>query len=509
MKRTLLLVILDGWGLGQPDASNPVHFVQPATFRSLKENFPMTSLQASGIAVGLPWNEVGNSEVGHLTIGAGKVIYQYFPRIEMAIKDGTFFENKVLKDAFEHARKNGTAVNLMGLLTEGTTHAALSHLLALIQMGERENVPVKLHLFADGKDASPFRLQKVLEKLPKDKLATVMGRYYGMDREKNWQLTRKAYDTLVGDDGMIIDDPAPIIEETYKKGNNEEFVPPMRFGPDKFIKDNEPLVIFNFREDSIRQIAESFILKDFKNFPRKDFKNLMVATMTHYEDTLDAPVIFPPEEIKEPLGKVLSDAGKTQLRIAESYKYAHVTYFFNAYMEQPFKNEYRVFIPSVKAAHVEEYPEMMASEITNRLIQALENQAFDFILANYSNPDTMGHTGNYDAAVEAVKTIDREIGRIVQAGLDTDSIVIITSDHGNIEEISNPFTGEPETQHDLSPVPFYLVAKEFKGRKFKDWEIAERMASGSLSDVAPTVLELMQIPKPPEMTGRSLLGNII
>ena len=505
----MLLVILDGWGIGEKSESNPVHAANLETFRWMEENFPVTSLQASGISVGLPWGEVGNSEVGHLTIGAGKIIYQYYPKILLSIRDGSFFENKTLKDAFQHARKNNGSVNLAGLLTEGTVHAALEHLLALVEMGEKEKVPVKMHLFADGKDATPFRLQKVLEKIPRDKIGTLMGRYYGMDREKNWKLTERAYETMTGNGGPVTTDPNPVIEETYKKNYNEEFVPPMMLREDGGIKDGDALVFFNFREDSIRQIAESFILKDFDKFPRKDFKNLFIATMTKYEDQFNVSLVFPPEEITTSLGKMLSDAGKNQLRLAESYKYAHVTYFFNGYIESPFKNEYRVFVPSIKTTHVDEQPQMMAKPISDRVIETLETNAFDFVLVNFANPDTIAHTGNYEAALEAVKVIDQELGRILKVVLKNNAIMIVTSDHGNIEQLANPMTGLPETQHDPNPVPFYLIASEFRNRKFANWQTLKTETTGVLSDVAPTILELMKIQKSPEMTGQSLISQII
>jgi len=505
----MLLVILDGWGIGEKNESNPVHAVNPETFKWMEENFPVTSLQASGISVGLPWGEVGNSEVGHLTIGAGKIIYQYYPKILLSIRDGSFFENPTLKGAFAHARKNGGAVNLAGLLTEGTVHAALEHLLALIEMGEKEQVPVRMHLFADGKDATPFRLQKVLEKIPKDKIGTLMGRYYGMDREKNWKLTERAYETMTGSGGPVTPDPDPAIEETYQKNFNEEFVPPMMLKEDGFIQDGDALVFFNFREDSIRQIAEAFILKDFDKFPRKDFRNLFIATMTKYEDSLDVPLVFPPEEITAPLGKVLSDAGKTQLRLAESYKYAHVTYFFNGYIESPFKNEYRVFVPSIKTTRVDDQPEMMARPVADRVIETLETNAFDFVLVNFANPDTIAHTGNYEAAIRAVKTIDQELGRILKVAIKNNAMMLVTSDHGNVEQLANPMTGMPETQHDPNPVPFYFIVPEFRGRKFANWQTLKTETTGVLSDVAPTILELMKIPQPTEMTGKSLISQII
>ncbi|MBU6500393.1 MAG: 2,3-bisphosphoglycerate-independent phosphoglycerate mutase [Patescibacteria group bacterium] len=508
-KRSVMLIILDGWGIGKEDDTNPVNIAKPETFSWLRKNFPLTSLRASGIAVGLPWGETGNSEVGHLTLGAGKVIYQYYPKITMAIQDGSFFENPVLKDAFAHARKNSSAVNFAGLLSRGNVHAALDHLLALIEMGEKENVPVKLHLFADGKDTPPKSVLKFLKEIPAEKIATLTGRYYAMDRSGKWQLTEQAYNNLVGKSGIIVVSPDEELEKVFSRDLSEEYLPPLRFGAGSEIKDGESLVFFNYREDSIRQTAEAFILKDFNEFPRENFQDLYIATFTHYEDKLTAPVVFDGDKVMEPLGKVISDAGKNQLRLAESYKYAHVTFFFNGYRESPFKNEYRILIPSLSTAKPEEHPELQAQAITDRLLETIQNPAFDFILVNYSNPDTMGHTANFEAGVEAVRTIDKELGRLLKSAINPDMAIIITSDHGNIEEMLDPTTGLPESQHDPNPVPLYLIAPEFKGKKFLNWQNIENETMGGLADVAPTILELLGIKQPPEMTGRSLLEGLI
>mgnify|MGYP001573982094 CR=1 FL=1 len=511
MKKTLVLLILDGWGIGRDDESNPLYVVKPENFQFLKENYPATSLQASGISVGLPWGEVGNSEVGHLTIGAGKVLYQYFPRLTLAVRDGTFFENKAIKDAFLHAKKNSSAVNLLGLLSKGNVHASLEHLEALINMGEKEQVPVKLHLFSDGKDSPPQTLESFLRAIPKEKIATLVGRYYAMDREGNWSLTQKAYEAITNEGEIrtqnITELPA-IIEAHYKQGTTEEFLPPVRFMKEGVVRDNESILFFNFREDSIRQLAEAFIVPSFDKFPTKKLTNVYIATMTHYEDRFTVPVAYPPEKVVQPLGRVVSEAGKTQLRVAESYKYAHVTYFFNGYEEPPFKNEYRVLIPSLSTPKVYEHPQMMAPAITDRILQAIENQSFDFILANYANPDTIAHTGNYDATIEAVKAIDKEIGRIIKGIENTETILVITSDHGNAEELLNPMTGSSETQHDPNPVPFHVIAPEFKNKKFYNQNNI-RQPIGILADIAPTILTLMEIPVPKEMTGRNLLRDLL
>jgi len=514
-KKTCVLVVLDGWGIGRHDESNPIYVVKPATFEWLGKNYPMTGLQASGIAVGLPWGEVGNSEVGHMTLGAGKVLYQYFPKITMAIQDGSFFENKVLKDACDHAKKNNSAVNLAGLLSRANVHASLDHLLALIKLIQQEFSSagiaprINLHLFADAKDSPPHSLQTFLKDVPREYLATLIGRYYAMDRNGNWQLTETAYQTMTGQAGQIVEDPTATIVATYKQGLTEEYLPPMRFKVDKKIQDGDALIFFNYREDSIRQLASSFIEQPFDKFPTVAFPNLFIATMSHYDDRFAVPVVFPADTVETPIGKVFSDRGMSQLRLAETYKYAHVTYFFNGLREPPFPGEYRTLVPSVSAVHPEEHPEMMASAITDRLIEAIQSKGFDFILVNYANPDTIAHTANYDASLEAVRVIDRELARILAVTQNPDTLLVITGDHGNIEEMVSPITGLPESQHDSSPVPLYLVAPEFKGRKFISGDgTIENETLGSLADVAPTILEILKIPKPPEMTGRSLLDNL-
>src|SRR3989344_657177 len=367
MARTIVLIILDGWGIGRGDESNPIHMVQPQTFKWLEENYPVTSLQASGIAVGLPWGEVGNSEVGHLTLGAGKVVYQYYPRISLAIRDKSFFANETLQAAFAHAKKNNSAVNLVGLLSKGNVHASLEHLEALLKMAEAEGVAqLKLHLFADGKDMPQHTVEDLLKLLPQDKLATLTGRYYAMDREGNWSLTEDTYKAMVaggGTDASV--NLTEVLKTSYDRNKNEEFLPPVRFGgEEKNVKDGDAVIFFNYREDSMRQVAAVFVDPAFDKFQRADLKNLHVETMTRYKEEWTAvPVAFPPDTVENPLGKVLSDAGMTQLRLAETYKYAHVTYFFNGYEESPYKNEYRVVIPSEPLPNPADDPEMMVGAL--------------------------------------------------------------------------------------------------------------------------------------------------
>jgi len=508
-KRTIILAILDGWGIGKPDESNPIHVVNPSNINYLKANFPAGVLQASGISVGLPWSEEGNSEVGHLNLGAGRIIYQYYPRITLAIHDNSFFKNQALKAAFEHAKKYNSAVNLIGLLSESNVHSSLEHLIALIQFAEKEKISkLNLHLFTDGRDSSPNSALELLSRLPKEtKLASLSGRFYAMDREGHWDRTQKTYSVLTGE-GPITENIEVHIKKTYDRKLSDEFIEPILIGPG--IKDNDALIFFNFREDRIRQLAATFIDKQFKNFPVKPFTNLYVVTMTQYDKNFDVPMAFQPEKIEVCLGKVLEDKGKSQLRVAETQKYPHITYFFNGMREEPFKNEYRILIPSKAIVRQEQQPEMMASEITTRAIESIGENVFDFILINYANPDIIAHTGNYEACLQAVKVIDEQIGKVIKAALEHDDILIITSDHGNIERVFNPLTGLAETKHDPSPVPIYLVAKEFQRQK-TDEEIrqSEKINTGILADVAPTILELMGIAKPKEMTGQSLLKSLI
>lgn len=508
--KPVILIVLDGWGLGPDDDSNPIHAAKLTTYEQIKKDYPMTSLEASGINVGLPWGETGNSEVGHLTMGAGKPLYQHFPRIGLTIRDKSFFQNPVLKQAFAHARDNNSAVNFIGLLSKGNTHAALEHLQALLTMAQQENVSrIKLHLFADGKDSPPKSIESMLAQVPKEFLASLSGRYYGMDRESNWQLTQFAHQAITGEGGTLGADPISAIRANFATQPSEEYLPPLRFGEGKQLQDNDAVVFFNYREDSIRQIAESFIDPAFDKFPTKKFSNLFITTFTVYEEKFKVPAAFPADTVEFPLGRVISDAGKMQLRLAETYKYAHITYFFNGYREPPFKNEYRVLIPSASAIHPADHPEMMASAITDRLIESLEGQGFAFILANFANPDTIGHTGNYDASVKAAQIIDRELARIFKAAESSEAIIVLTADHGNIERVFNPGTGRPETQHDSSPVPFFLIAPQFKGRSFYNSQNVNVETAGTLADVAPTILELMELPKPQEMSGQSLLQSLL
>lgn len=514
-KRTIILIILDGWGIGRNDQSNPIFTANPQNIAYLKANFPFASLQASGIAVGLPWGEEGNSEVGHLTIGAGKVLYQNYPRITIAIRDESFFQNEVIKNAFEHSKKNNSAVNLIGLLSSGNVHSSIDHLEALLKFAEMEKVSkINLHLITDGRDSPPQSSLELFKKFNSVNIASVSGRYYAMDREKHWDRTKAYYQTLTGE-GVIIDNIENHINKIHQKGLSDEYILPAMFtstdSEKRFIKDGDSVLFFNFREDRMKQIVEPFTDKSFDKFPTKQFSNLYISSLVNYDNKFTIPVAFPQEKIENPLSKILAENAKTQLKIAETEKYTHITYFFNGQIEPPFQNEYRVLIPSKSVIHHDEHPEMMANEITGRVIQAIEERTYDFIMANYANPDTIAHTGNYEACVKAVKIIDEQIGKITKAVLgQNNTALIITSDHGNVERLFDPQTGQIETQHDASPVPIHLVAREFQKLKNEsDIKIAERETIGILSDIAPTILDLMRISKPKEMTGESLVKLLV
>ncbi len=513
MKKTVVLVVLDGWGIGSLDESNPIYKADLQTMKYIHARFPGGALQASGIAVGLPYDEEGNSEVGHLTMGAGRVISQHFPEISAAVKSRAFFENKVFRDAFRHAKEKKSAVHFVGLLSEGNVHASLGHLEALIKMSEEAGVDTFfLHLFSDGRDSAPRSFLTLLDRLGRDtgisverKLATVSGRYYAMDRDKHWERTEAVYGILTGAGGSATT-IGKVTEDAYGRNLNDEYLEPSIISPHP-IGNNDTVIFFNFREDRMRQIVQPFIDPSFSRFPVKKIENLFIATMTSYDHAFKVPVAFPDGFVPKTLGEVLSDNGKMQLRIAETQKYAHITYFFNGLRENPFPGEYRILIPSENTIHYDDHPAMMAKPITDRIIAALSERTFDFILANYANPDMVAHTGNYEAAIAAVRTIDAEMKRLIETALPLDHVVLITSDHGNAEVLLNLATGELETKHDPNPVPLYLASKDFL-RKKPIQPLSPLPVIGMISDVAPTVLDLMKIPEPNEMNGQSLLPEL-
>jgi 2,3-bisphosphoglycerate-independent phosphoglycerate mutase len=518
--KPVMLIVLDGWGLGQKNIGNPLSSAQLPTFEKLDEYYPHVALQASGISVGLPWGEPGNSEVGHMTLGAGKVIYQNMPRITMAIQSGEFYRNEIFLQAIEKAQTADKAVHLMGLVGRGSVHSTLDHLYALLEILSNQNVKkVYLHLFTDGRDSAPTsgvevlkEIQLKLEKFQVGKIATVSGRYFAMDRNNNWDRIKKAYEAIVRGIGNKTVDLEKYMRDSYKKEVTDEYLEPAVIceGPDPAdpkpvarIEDGDSVIFFNYREDRARQLTKAFTVPGFNKFPVETFKDLFFVTMTQYEDNLPVKVAFPPIEIKDCLSKVLSGHKLSQLRIAETEKFAHVTYFFNGGNEEPYPLEDRDIIPSKDVATYDLAPEMSAKEITEKVLQNIERNKYDFILLNFANADMVGHTGNEQAAIKAVETIDGCLEQIIKAVLSSGGQLLITADHGNVEEMIDPRTGEKDTEHSANPVPLWYVTPDNHREKPAE-EIPVEIA-GLLSDVAPTILDILQIPKPDDMTGESLL----
>ncbi len=511
MKRTVILLILDGWGEGLKDKTNPIHVAQTPAITFLREHYLSGLLQASGIAVGLPWGEEGNSEVGHLTIGAGRTVYQHLPRITKAIQEGEFPKNEALLGAARHAAGHGGAVHIVSLLSEGNVHASMEHIVATIGLMKGEGAKeILVHAISDGKDSAPRSALSLLAKLPWDgtvRLASLSGRYYAMDRNRHLDRTARALAAILGT-APRMESGGAAIEAAYAKGLNDEFIEPVAIGAARTIASGDAVVFCDFREDGIRQLASAFSGTYPKEAPAVPPlpEGLYVATMTRYETASHAHVAFPPKDIVNTLGDVIAASGKSQMRIAETEKYAHITYFFNGLRNDPLPGEYRVLVPSESIARHDERPEMMTAEIANRALAAIE-EGMDFVLVNFAAPDMIAHTGNFEAAMRAVRAADRETGNIAKAALARGAALIVTADHGNVEQMRDPQTGMPETRHNPNPVPVCLVGSEF-GETGQSARRNEEEIVGVLADLAPTVLALMGLPKPAEMTGGSLIGRL-
>jgi 2,3-bisphosphoglycerate-independent phosphoglycerate mutase len=525
MNKRIVLIILDGWGIGSKDDSNPIYRAKTPTIEYFKKFYPITNLQSAGIAVGLPWGEAGNSEVGHLTIGSGRILYQHLPRITLSIKSRQFFEIPSLLNAFEHAKKTKGKVHILGLCSDGNVHSSYEHLKALIELSSKnKEIETIFHLFTDGKD-SPLKsgiefIKNFLNDLKKfniGRLGSLVGRYYAMDRRKNWKLIKKYYDFLTKGNGLIEKNPEDFIQRSYSNGITDSHIQPAFISetPDNLpiIQDNDSLIFFNFREDSIRELASSFALKNFNGFEReKILKNIYITTFTEYDDDLDVQVAFPPEKIQIGLSEYLSQNDIKQLKIAETEKFFHLTYFFNGLTDKVFKNEFRILIPSKEVAYVDKFPEMRAEEITNRLITAMNSKVYGFIAVNYANADVIAHTGNYQSTISAIEEIDKRLKMVYEAAKKTETTILITADHGNAEKLYSPISGEKETEHNANPVPLYLIDKEFKRKEErKEEEITEKESEigGVICDIAPTILELMNLPIPEKMKGKGLLRYLI
>ena len=501
--------MLDGWGFNPKRDGNAIAQASTPNMTSLAKNYPSSTISISGLDVGLPDGQMGNSEVGHMHLGAGRVIYQDLTLIHRAIDDGSFFSNPVLLEAMRRVTQAHGRLHLMGLLGDGGVHSHQRHLEALVELGHREKVGmIFLHLFLDGRDTPPASgeqfLLELMEKLkdyPGVRVSTLSGRYYAMDRDKRWDRTEKAYLALTEGIGVQAESPLQAIRRSYQERVTDEFVLPTLIKsnlPHGLIRDGDGVVFFNFRADRARQLTRAFNQKDFKEFARKRPLSLSsFVTMTEYDKTFDLPVAFPPRNLEKILGEIASREKIAQLRIAETEKYAHVTYFFNGGKETKFSLEERVLVPSTKEVPTYDLkPEMSAREITAALVKEIAKDSHGLIILNYANADMVGHTGNFEATVRACEVIDECIGKIVPAMLDRQGRVIITGDHGNAEQMIDYETGQVHTAHTSNPVPLILIDEKLKSCQLN---------SGKAIDVAPTILKLLDIPQPPEMTGRSLI----
>ncbi|RKQ85444.1 2,3-bisphosphoglycerate-independent phosphoglycerate mutase [Brockia lithotrophica] len=507
-KGPYLLVVLDGWGIREETYGNAVALARTPNFDRYWTTYPHTLLRASGPAVGLPEGQMGNSEVGHLNLGAGRIVYQDLLRIDRAIEDGSFFEIPAFVHAVRTARDRGKNLHLMGLLSPGGVHSHMRHLFALLDLARRQGFGrVYVHAFLDGRDVLPTsgkgdvaRLLEVTASLGVGTLATLIGRYYAMDRDRRWERTEQAYRAIVYGEGIPVRDPISALEEAYAAGETDEFLRPRVLVDDEGrprvrLQDGDAVIFFNFRPDRARQLVHALVDEEFHGFDRGPGrpKDLYVVTMTEYEANLPVRVAFPPEHLVRTAGEVWAEAGLTQLRIAETEKYAHVTYFFSGGREEPFPGERRVLIPSPKVATYDLKPEMSAYEVADALLEILRKDPPDVIVLNFANPDMVGHSGKLEPTVRAVEAVDENLGRVVDAVLALGGVAFITADHGNADMVLTP-EGEPFTQHTLSPVPFIVTLPGIRLRE-----------GGVLGDVVPTMLDVMGIPKPPEMTGTSLI----
>ena len=502
------LIIMDGLAYGAScncPEGNAVLAAHTPNLDKLWLTEANTMLSASGEAVGLPRGQMGNSEVGHLNIGAGRCVYQELSRIDSAIIDGSFSTNTALIDVLDSAILNDKTIHLIGLLSDGGVHSHLSHLKMIIKLAVAQgSQKVVIHALLDGRDVSPTSgisylrdITCFISTMPQVQLGTIMGRYFGMDRDRRWNRTQRAFDAVTLGTGKKVaaKDMLKAVEDSYAAGTTDEFVEPIISKDYQPLQDSDSLIMFNFRPDRARQIMHSFTDSDFKGFKRKAFRKVNAVCLTEYDPELNVPIAFPKAYVQETLGDVLAAAGLKQLRIAETEKYAHVTFFFNGGVEDPRKGESRILVPSPKVPTYDLQPEMSAAEITDHLERALSEDAADVYMVNYANGDMVGHTGVFDAAVKAIESVDREIGRVVEAFKKKSGVIVITSDHGNAEQMLDGDSGEPHTAHTLNPVPLIIVGANAEALKI----------GGSLADVAPTIVSMLGIEQPKVWTGTNLM----
>ena len=509
-KKPVMLMILDGFGIAPKSEGNAVSLAKKPNFDRLLEKYPHSELQASGLFVGLPDGQMGNSEVGHLNIGAGRIVYQELTRITKSIADGDFFTNESLVKAMENAKKTDGAPHLMGLLSDGRVHSHIDHLKGLLEFAKKAGVQnVYVHAFMDGRDVPPSSGKEFIEKTEAmmaevgvGKIATVSGRYYAMDRDNRWERVELAYNAMVLGQGETANSATEAIEKSYHDDKTDEFVLPTVIekdgNPVAKIKNGDSVIFFNFRPDRAREITRAINDKVFDGFKREAL-DLTFVTMTQYDKTLEGvEVAFKPQTLTNTLGEYVSDKGLNQLRIAETEKYAHVTFFFNGGVEKENENEERALIPSPKVATYDLKPEMSAYEVTEELIKRLDSDKYDMVILNFANPDMVGHTGVVDAAIKAIEAVDECLGKVVDKVLEKDGTVFITADHGNAETMIDFSTGNPFTAHTTQPVPFLWVSNNTDGKTIKD---------GKLADIAPTMLNVLGLEAPAEMTGENLIVN--
>ena len=497
-------MICDGWGHAAPSPGNAISLASTPHYDGWSTRYPQTLIEASGEAVGLPAGVMGNSEVGHLTLGAGRMVPQDVLRIDLALRDGSFYENPALVAAALHVRTRGSVLHLMGLLSDGSVHSHERHLEGLLELAARHRVShVRVHVFTDGRDTPPrsaltylARLQTALARSG-GKIATVSGRYYAMDRDRRWDRVARAYAAMVFSSGLTADSGASAVEEAYARGETDEFIQPTAIvengepvGP---IRDGDAVVFFNFRADRARQITRALTDRSFAEFPRPVPPDTHFVCFTEYKPEFELPVAFPPQELTGILADVWAQHGVANLRLAETEKYAHVTYFFNGGIEKSYPGEERVLVPSWKGATYDLHPQMSAPEITEEAVKALRAGRFDAHVVNFANADMVGHTGRLEETVEAIETLDRCFGILETACREAGALLVMTADHGNAEQMRDPTTGEPHTAHTANPVPFVLCAPEGRLR-----------TGGTLADVAPTILGIQGLPVPKQMTGRDL-----